>query len=321
MNTREAETAMMKRVSERREHGFGILEVIITVAIISIVSTFAVLGIARARNSIRLQTSARQFAGYVEKARIDSIRRHTVPSSARVEFISNNTYAVTMDFNGTGTPTTRNFTLELGVEISAADGSAIPVSDLPYVDFDWRGRTTECLMTFRMQNSNGAASTVSVAGSGDVTINSTVGATLPNVPYTAVSNTNGVASGATILGNDAAPIVEPCGSSSSTSTTIPSSPPTAACGGITPNVASITIKKNGGNTGSFVITVTTAETITAWQSDGRSNLQFLPSAAQSAAANTSKTFTVKSLNSTRGTFPVRFSTSCASITVYVKVVN
>jgi hypothetical protein len=41
-------------------------------------STFAVLNIHSTRASIRLQNSVRQLAGYLEKARLDAIRRTAI---------------------------------------------------------------------------------------------------------------------------------------------------------------------------------------------------------------------------------------------------
>jgi len=56
---------------------------VITVAIIAIVTTFGFLGVTKARAEFRLQSSARLFATYVEKARADAIRRHAaIPKHA-----------------------------------------------------------------------------------------------------------------------------------------------------------------------------------------------------------------------------------------------
>ncbi|HKG97018.1 MAG TPA: prepilin-type N-terminal cleavage/methylation domain-containing protein, partial [Pyrinomonadaceae bacterium] len=60
----------------RQQHGFTIIQMLITIMIIAIVSSIGVLGIKNARAEFRLQNSARVFASYIEKARADAIRRH-----------------------------------------------------------------------------------------------------------------------------------------------------------------------------------------------------------------------------------------------------
>lgn len=64
----------------RDQRGFTVLQLIIILAIVSVVSSFAVVGIMKARAAVRLQNSARQFASYVERARSDALRRHGMAS-------------------------------------------------------------------------------------------------------------------------------------------------------------------------------------------------------------------------------------------------
>src|SRR5207244_1037990 len=46
--------------------GFTLVQITITVAIIAIVSTFAIIGLSSARASLRLQNSVRQLSAYLE---------------------------------------------------------------------------------------------------------------------------------------------------------------------------------------------------------------------------------------------------------------
>jgi hypothetical protein len=251
----------------------------------------------------------RLFAGRLEKARLDAIRRH---KSSLVEFTNSNTYTITMDFDGNGTTAARTFSLENNVTITNSDGST--VTDFPVIDFDWRGRTTQCFTSVRMKNSRDEASTISVTSSGDVTIDTTLGATVSPGTYSNINQTSDIASSATVSGSSAAACIDPCGScgsSSSGSSTVTSSPP-AGCAAFTVNKSSISIKKNGATTDSFTVNVTTADTITVTQTDGRTNLSFSPSATQSIGAGSSKSFTVKSLNNSKGKFPIRFTSACNS---------
>src|SRR6266436_1418881 len=110
------------------ERGFSLIQLLIVVAIVSVVTSVAVLGITSARKSFRLSNSARQFAGYVERARADAVRRH---STASMQMLDTRSYSITMDFGGSGTPSTKAFSLENDV---------IFTTTLRTVTFDWRGR-------------------------------------------------------------------------------------------------------------------------------------------------------------------------------------
>src|SRR5262245_36166613 len=175
-------------VQVRDQRGVSILQTVITLAVVSIVSTFAVLNIHSARSSLRLQNSVRQLAGYLEKARLDSIRRH---GNSSVVFSNTTSYNVTMDFEGAGTVSTRTFPFESGV--------AIISTPLPSLTFNWRGRTSACTLTFAVQNSRGEQSWVDVSDAGDVTVDSNVDV-LPTATYTSLSSSSGVQSSTIVNG-------------------------------------------------------------------------------------------------------------------------
>jgi type II secretory pathway pseudopilin PulG len=153
----------------QQQRGFTIMQMVVTIAIIAVVSTFGVLGIKNARAEFVVQNSARVFATYIEKARADSIRRHAVgaeESSVESFGAGTNYYAVTMDY-GSGTVETRNFQFEGGVTFDT-DGLK--------VTFDWRGRlkqpcpfTKACVFQVK-SNYLGLNIPVDVSGSGDVTV-------------------------------------------------------------------------------------------------------------------------------------------------------
>jgi type II secretory pathway pseudopilin PulG len=152
-----------------QQRGFTITQMVITISIIAVVSTFGVLGIRTARAEFRLQSAARLFASYIEKARADSIRRQAISGNeSGVEIFGEGTtnYAITMDF-GSGVVETRTFQLEPGIEFGTAAKK---------ISFDWRGRLTEpCTFTkscvfqihsvYLQQNLP-----VDVSGSGDITV-------------------------------------------------------------------------------------------------------------------------------------------------------
>jgi len=145
------------------------MQMVITIAIIAVVSTFGVMGIRTARAEFRVQSSARLFASYVEKARADSVRRHVTTGSeswVQSSDAGNNTYQVNMDF-GNGVVQTRTFQLDPDVQFGTAAWR---------VSFDWRGRlTTQCPVTLScvyqvVSSVTGTSIPVDVSGSGDITV-------------------------------------------------------------------------------------------------------------------------------------------------------
>ena len=146
-----------------QQRGFTITQMVVTLAIIAVVSTGGVLGIRTARAEFRLQNSARLFATYIEKARADSIRRHaaTGQESYIETFGPGSTqYSVTMDY-GSGVLETRTFDLESGLTFDTA---------AKRVTFDWRGRITEAWV-FQVHSEYLERNLpVDVSGSGDITV-------------------------------------------------------------------------------------------------------------------------------------------------------
>src|SRR5215475_797804 len=116
------------------DSGFSLMQVIIVIAVIAAMTTFGALGITRARASIRLSRAAREYAAYIEKARVTSIRKHadTLAQMASVTINPNlSSYLITMDIDGDGILEQRTINLPDGVTFATAETIA----------FDWRGRT------------------------------------------------------------------------------------------------------------------------------------------------------------------------------------
>ncbi|HYG12138.1 MAG TPA: hypothetical protein VD835_19480, partial [Pyrinomonadaceae bacterium] len=179
-----------RRIACRRgERGFTLLQIVIVVAVIAIISTVALLGVASARAGQRRVNSARVLSAYLEKARVDSVRRRADGSAgnplAAVSVLNANTYSVLLDFDHIGTTSTRTFTLEPGVTFA---NEAIGV----VIQFDWRGRTggDRLLEVFNSEYPNNPdfLTRVAVSGFGDVTLNDEVYTPIVN------SNTSGFAS-------------------------------------------------------------------------------------------------------------------------------
>ncbi len=294
------------------QSGFSVIQLLVAFVLISIVSAFALLQISSTRASLSLQNSVRQLATYLERARMDAIRRHATTSDmlSSVVFTSNNTYNVKMDFDGTGTPSTRTFTFESSVP------GIPPGSPLPTVSFNWRGRISSCTITFAIFNSRGEQSWVDVSDAGDVTVNSNVDV-LPTASYATVSTSSDISSttvvsGGTVHDNSLDCVGGGVGVAG---------PPLTGTGpgGCTLSVdpSSTSIKKNGGTTANITVSTNTSSTVTV---SAPINLQVSPTTA-GISAGSSGTFSVSSLNNTRGTFAVNFTSTCTTDTVLVKVTN
>ena len=146
----------------RRERGFSLIELLIVVAMIGIVTGFAVMQIAAAQRAMRLTNSAREFMAWLEKARVDSVRRHPMNKNemALVKITSANTYVVKIDQNGDGA-----LDPDLTITIPAEYGTSFSGVVVPLeIYFNWRGRPV-----------NATGSSLSLA----FTLQSTVGGTDP----------------------------------------------------------------------------------------------------------------------------------------------
>jgi len=295
------------RVNDSDESGFTLLQVLITVAIIAIVSAFAVVNISTSRSWLALQGSVRELAGRLEKARLDAVRRH---STANVMFTDTSTYSVTMDFTGGGVPTTRTYAFDPGVTLTNP-----PLTPLPNITFNWRGRTSSCTTNFAMTNSGGQQTWVDVSDSGDVTVNSDV-TVLPTVSPATVSTTSDIVNSAVVSGSTIHNNTADCNG-----VPVGSGPPFTGGGSggcsVTIDPSSFSIRKNGGATGTVAISSNVSGTVTA---SGPLNLRITP-ASQAITAGGSVNFSIISLNNARGTFAVNFSSACTTVTAAVKVTN
>ncbi|HYY95306.1 MAG TPA: GspH/FimT family pseudopilin [Pyrinomonadaceae bacterium] len=289
--------------------GFSMLQVIIVLAVVSVLATTVVLGVRSTRASMRLNAAARTLAQNIEKARLDAIRRH---DTATVAFSDATNYEISMDFANTGNRQTRQFTLDSGITASAdANGN------YPSVGFDWRGRTSQCSTSFQFQNDRGESASVQVGGSGDVTVNNAINS-LPNINYATVNENSNVVSSAIVNGSVTKLSLDPCNSGGGTS--VPPATVTCAAGQITMGNGLISIRKNGLSSGSTIATVNAAGTITVSPDP---NLSVTPASKTfSSSSGGTQTFTITSVTKAKGTYPVNFYFTCSSPAVlYVQVTN
>jgi len=291
--------------NRRRDRGVGMVELVIVLAIVGIASTVALLQVRSSRSALRVQNSVRQLASYMEKARVDAVRRH---DTSTVSFADTRTYSVTMDFNNSGSTSTRTFTFQDDVRLAS--------SELPNVTFNWRGRTlnagSSCVTTFAVSDNMDHGLSVDVSGSGDVTVESQQ-PILPNVTYNnTVTSSDNVDSRLVVAGTSTLENT-PCMDLSGGGVGVDSGPPSCT---IHVNSSSISIKKNGGATGSVLLTMSTPSLVVA---TFPSNLTISP-ASQSVFSGQS--FSIVSKNTLRGPYNVTFTSQCgSSVTVKVNVTN
>jgi type IV fimbrial biogenesis protein FimT len=293
------------RLLAQDETGTTLLQVVIVLAVIGIASTFAIVSFRSARANLRLQNSTRQLASYIEKARLDAIRRH---DSSSVVFNTDNSYSVTMDFSGGGAVTTRTFQFEDGVSVFS--------TPLPRLTFNWRGRISRCTLTFAVKNSGGEQSYLDVSDAGDVTVNNDADV-LPNANYATVNANSDVATTAVVSGTAVHNNALDCVADSSSAA--PGPPITGGGPGCldSANPSSVSIKKNGGGSTQITVTATNTGTVSV---NAPINMKVTPT-VQTVSGGSSVSFTVASLNNTRGTFAVNFTTPCTTLTVLVTVTN
>jgi Tfp pilus assembly protein FimT len=345
--------ATRKGKNRRRPHdGFTLLQAIIVMTVAMIVSGATILSIRAGRPGIQLANSAHQLAGYLERARADSVRRRPSPGNeSKVEILDTRNYRVTMGFGGSGTLTSRDFTLE---------GEVVFTTDPVVIAFDWRGRPTlGNEVTLALQNSAGTTQ-VDVTGSGDVTVGSEIfqDEAIPNInlnqnlssdadvspdPVTPADPTptpeleqdptptppeggdtdptptptptpNGNGNGNPH--NTPTPTPTPTPPSEPTPTPTPTPEPPAGCSpSITPT--SLSIRKSGGSGSVRLVLGSISGSVT---SSAPSNLTVSPPST-TMASGASADFTITSNNNTRGIFTVNFTTPCGTSSVTVTVIN
>jgi|SRR5882724_10363951 len=289
------------------QSGFGLPELLIAVAIIAAISAVALINFQSARASLRTQNSVRQLASYMEKARIDAVRRH---STATVTFTSPTSYTVHMDFLNTGAPIDRSFNFESGVQLAS--------SDLPNVMFNWRGRTitagASCVTTFSVKNNSNPNDglNVDVSGSGDVTVENQQ-PSLPNVPYNNTIPASSAVRTATVVSGPDTVDSTPCLDVSGEGVAGEAGPPQCE---MHVSATSVSVKKNGGGSTSVNVSMSVGSGVVA---SYPSNLVVTPA---SQTVSTGSSFVIKSNNNLRGPFYVTFSAQCGStITIKVNVTN
>ncbi len=186
-----------KKTKPSSAAGFSVVELLVVILVVTITSTFALVSFQKANRSFNLSGATRILSAYLEKARVESVRRH---GDANVVIDSTSSYTANIDFIG-NTPTPRTITLPAGTSLSytlppsttSIDPSSTPIT----ITYDWRGRTTSTvLLTLTDSTAGVAPSTLVVGPAGDLSSDTTVTGpvTTPTPQNTTVTTTTGIKS-------------------------------------------------------------------------------------------------------------------------------
>lgn len=171
--------------------GASLVEMLIVVALIGIVTAWAVLRIVEAQQSVRLSGVTQELTAYLDKARLDSIRRRATSLSqmAQVSINSPRSYSVTLDADGNGQlDPPRVFQFPAGSV--AFNVAAYPT----IVRFNWRGRVVDGSgeqisnpPAISLQDANGPGPAINLSAAGDTTTHGNIN--LSNVNVSGVNET------------------------------------------------------------------------------------------------------------------------------------
>ena len=131
----------LKTKSAADASGFSVLELLIVAVMISVLVGFAITQIAQAKQNMARANAVRELTTFIEKARLDSVRRHATTNAqmAQVAIINPNFYSVTLDTNGDGSveaPRVIGMPADSNLEIQ---NGTFPRT----IMFNWRGRTVD----------------------------------------------------------------------------------------------------------------------------------------------------------------------------------
>ena len=128
------------------QSGFSIIEVVIVLAVTSILMTIAVITFGGAKTDLQRQSIAREFKNYLERARFDSVKRRAAAPAdqANIVLTSSRAFTAHLDFDEdrvlrANEARVVDFTQRSSTQIFVSDaGLNYPVT----IRFDQRGQAT-----------------------------------------------------------------------------------------------------------------------------------------------------------------------------------
>jgi prepilin-type N-terminal cleavage/methylation domain-containing protein len=136
--------------------GFTVTELLCVVVMVSVIAGFAVVSLVRGKRNAYRTNAAVEIANYLQKARVDSMRRNAkdINHMAQVKFFNRKFYSIAIDGDNDGyldVPLVMTLPDQPGVEINGP----FPKT---YI-FDWQGQTVDS------QNQRVASAPVTIGNS------------------------------------------------------------------------------------------------------------------------------------------------------------
>lgn len=178
--------------------GFSVVELLAVIAVVGILSAIGFTSFQRSNRSFRVAGATRTLTTYLEKARVDAVRRH---GGSTVVFDSATSYTVNLDFNGDGVITAQTVALPPGTSLRytlpPATTSINPATTPRTIQYNWRGRTTSAsnvVFTLTDAAAGVVPSSVVVGPAGNVSTGTTVTGpvTTPTPQNTTVTTTTAI---------------------------------------------------------------------------------------------------------------------------------
>ncbi len=196
--TKQVMASQINKAKLHNSAGASVVELLIVVALVGLVSTMALINFQTSNRSITVAGATRTLSNYLEKARVDAVRRH---GGANININSATSYTVNLDFEGDGFATARTINLPPGTTLAyrlpPATASINPTTTPVLITYDWRGRTGSTVaLTVTSSIAGVTPSSMVVGPAGDISSDTTVTGpvTTPTPQNTTVTTTTGIKS-------------------------------------------------------------------------------------------------------------------------------
>ena len=132
--------APLNQTKLKNQAGFTVFEAALVAVMLAVILGFVLVSFVRAGRNVERTTAAMEIANYLQKARLDSMRRNArdVKQMAQVKIFNRRFYSVAIDADNDGNldvPLVKSLPEEAGVEIEGP----FPKTFI----FDWLGQTVD----------------------------------------------------------------------------------------------------------------------------------------------------------------------------------
>ncbi len=108
---------------KQNARGLSVIELLLIIAMVSVIAGFVVVSLARGNRTVDRTNTAVQIANYLQKARLDSMRRQVkdIDQMAQVKVFNRRSYSIAIDADGDGQldiPLVMNLPAEQGIEMN-----------------------------------------------------------------------------------------------------------------------------------------------------------------------------------------------------------